>query len=1461
MTVTPPATWSLSTRWPITLLPVRLETRFAGNALKVRIYPDAIHVDSHEIDLSADEVLRGKDYWTAMWRAGGNAQRERDAWERLLGDVGGAERARWVARVMEPSPEGRPTAPLPVDAPVTPAFPAVAPADAWTRPPLARALPTRWWAMATRAGSPPAYGMSAAVRTDLPVGPGPGQADVPTDDELPPVAAELEWLVDFDAALDAGMALVIEPLPTAMLAGGIDRLVVVGVDEGATAQEGAAAVAQLFEAHAADDGFGLLAPGTPTNTTDDVRSAYDSGSPAELLAARVTVTDAAPSVALAAGRLGAALGVPLTGGGAGPDRVRDRPVRVTAPSALGRAVGGGSADAARAADMRRALWPATLGYTMRHLLDVPTGGVSAADQEAGVRRHFADWVCAEGPLPSLRIGRQPYAVLPAVSLDRYVRREPGNHAAGIALLRALRDHVWLPSLDNVPRIIAPDVAAARGLPVQDPGDVLLDILATDARPRSVAARSLLGPDYVAFLWRFAKFRLADDWQERLASAAGPLLAQLGRPGASEGLLARGVYATDAFPLQTPFVDAPTTAPVAQWLGTLSSPMSPISLAAQTSPGGLAVPLLYRLARASLLAEHSAAADDASRRYGIPVARTRDGQELHNIRPADVVPTFSERLAPAVPGWPTLEAALTESSAAFPPAAGVRDVRAALGSLRTATSADLERHLGGVLGLVSYRLDAWITGYATERLATLRATEPGGTHVGGYGVLVDLLPDGPRAQRADPVDGEPLPLSLTPGSGHVLAPSIAHATTAAVLRSGFRARGSGPDNPLAVELTSRRLRLATGVLQGIRAGQPLPALLGYLFERALHEHPREFLDRYLPRLRELAPTEATEVRADGSLRRTELPGTVVDGLALLRRRPTLPWGDGLPPADPADPDHAALDEVLDVLVDAVDAVHDALLAESVHHALQGNMARAAASLDTVSRGVVPPPDELDVAATPTSGLVVRHRLLVLTNGESASRAHFPANPGTTSLRAMASPELDAIASALLPSPGRVFTQLVWTSPDGVRRVQPHQLSRLFLAAIDCVMMPPRGPEPSGGELEQRIALDAWTIAPPEVTADWTLRLDFGRDPSWSADRLGLGEFLTAVAGVRALLLQSRPVVGSDLESGAPTDSLVDHQHIINRADAITIALTTAAERLGTGDESARREALLVAAGVGIIGAVPPPRLARHAETVVEAAARTRKALVDRLAAAAAVLAGEPTPDRQRRRLAALVGDDLPVLARVAHPEQADLAASLAASTSLQGGDPWASSAWLARAARVREGADRLQTALIGADALEAPAAVLGAPTLRVAQVPHVPGDLWRALPRAADTPGEGLASLVVAAPLGLDALAPVCGVLVDEWTETVPDARRTAAVTFEFDAPGAAPPQAVLVAVPPDAAPAWSPAALFDTVSETVDLARLRMVDPAALDRVGQFLPGLYFPVNVARAVPTTDFTPDAAAPV
>ena len=57
---------------PCLLLPVRLETRFstttsAGAVLRVRIYPDEIHLDAHERGLTDGEIDVGTAYWQALW--------------------------------------------------------------------------------------------------------------------------------------------------------------------------------------------------------------------------------------------------------------------------------------------------------------------------------------------------------------------------------------------------------------------------------------------------------------------------------------------------------------------------------------------------------------------------------------------------------------------------------------------------------------------------------------------------------------------------------------------------------------------------------------------------------------------------------------------------------------------------------------------------------------------------------------------------------------------------------------------------------------------------------------------------------------------------------------------------------------------------------------------------------------------------------------------------------------------------------------------------------------------------------------------------------------------------------------------------------------------------------------------------------------------------------------------------
>src|SRR4051812_20414349 len=141
-------------RVPVALLPIRLETRFVGTQLLLRVYPDVLHVDSHEPELTAEENLGARTYWERVWRAAGDVDRERAAWAALVAGRG-SPRAAWIARRLRPDATGRPTAPLPDDAPLdpSPVFPQVdTRPSTWNRAPMARALPTRWTAIALGAG-------------------------------------------------------------------------------------------------------------------------------------------------------------------------------------------------------------------------------------------------------------------------------------------------------------------------------------------------------------------------------------------------------------------------------------------------------------------------------------------------------------------------------------------------------------------------------------------------------------------------------------------------------------------------------------------------------------------------------------------------------------------------------------------------------------------------------------------------------------------------------------------------------------------------------------------------------------------------------------------------------------------------------------------------------------------------------------------------------------------------------------------------------------------------------------------------------------------------------------------------------------------------------------------------------------------------------------------------------------
>ena len=84
---------------------------------------------------------------------------------------------------------------------------------------------------------------------------GPDPNDPAASDPAAPLGPAAQWLVDFDRALERGMALRI-PLAAAD-AGGLDRLVVLGVRATSDGTESARRLSALLDAHHYTDGLAL----------------------------------------------------------------------------------------------------------------------------------------------------------------------------------------------------------------------------------------------------------------------------------------------------------------------------------------------------------------------------------------------------------------------------------------------------------------------------------------------------------------------------------------------------------------------------------------------------------------------------------------------------------------------------------------------------------------------------------------------------------------------------------------------------------------------------------------------------------------------------------------------------------------------------------------------------------------------------------------------------------------------------------------------------------------------------------------------------------------------------------------------------------------------------------------------------------------------------------------------------
>src|SRR5689334_16801844 len=178
---------------PLVLLPVRLETRFflkptGDGELRVRVYPDKIHINTHEEKLTADEVTWGQHFWTQTWKASTDVEAQKVAW-RQLAERFGAGRAAWVAKTLKPqNPDDAPKQPLGTsDLPKPISFPTLeTKTQSWTQPPVAKLLPKRWHVLGYDKGVLKLKASGTAITPDLQAGPDPREVvDAIPDTQLP----------------------------------------------------------------------------------------------------------------------------------------------------------------------------------------------------------------------------------------------------------------------------------------------------------------------------------------------------------------------------------------------------------------------------------------------------------------------------------------------------------------------------------------------------------------------------------------------------------------------------------------------------------------------------------------------------------------------------------------------------------------------------------------------------------------------------------------------------------------------------------------------------------------------------------------------------------------------------------------------------------------------------------------------------------------------------------------------------------------------------------------------------------------------------------------------------------------------------------------------------------------------------------------------------------------------------